>query len=251
VKEMNAKKNLMGYSYILWLCGKLVKEKGYKLDMEEAEYQIYNESAGEWIKKSGERIILRAPKGWNKDAPYNYKDKTGVWDITTFLTERYDGRTDLLGNVEYGKEVDGRLDMGKFWKDVVYQIAEEADTDINDVPFLELEPEDGVDRDAMKVLIAYVEEQTKKRKAEEGAKQSKPGAKRSGQSGSTREENIKAILLKNMKATLPVIAEELKKLGDTGAGGKTLSPSTLSPIVNKVKASMTELEGEGLRMCGV
>lgn len=88
---------------------------------------------------------------------------------------------------------------------------------------------------------------------------------RSGHSGSKREANIKKILKKTPKATLPTIAEALKELGDTGVGGKALSVGTLSPIVKKVRASIAEgdesssdeeegdtVEGEGhLRMCGV
>jgi len=72
---------------------------------------------------------------------------------------------------------------------------------------------------------------------------------RSGQSGSVREANIKKILEKTPKASLAKIAEELKELGDTGAGGKALSIGTLSPIVKSVKAG---LSGSGIpRMCGV
>lgn len=233
-EAMNDKKNLMGYSYILWLCGKLVKEKGYKISMEEADYQIYNESVSEWVTKRGERIILKSPEG-------------ATTDITSLLSKNYDGRGALLGK-EY-KEGEGGMD--KFWKEEVYTVAEETDIDINDTIFSELEPEDGVDRDVMKLLVAYVEKETKKRKAEEEEKMGKEEKKRSGQSGSAREENIKKILEKTPRATLPAIAEELKKLGDTGAGGKPLSAGTLSPIVKKVKESIKGLEGGELRMCGV
>ena len=239
-EAINAKKNLMGWSYILWMCGKLVKEHSYTIVMEEADYSIHNHEQG-WIDKRGERLLLKAP---------NDKEGKNVWDITTMLTQNYDGKSMGIGK-EYDKPnyEGGRGEMDKFWKEEVYKVAEETDIDIDDNIFAELEPDDGLDRDAMKVMMEYIEKETTKRKAEEDEKKPKKATARSGHSGSKREENIKAILQKTPKATLPVIAEELKKLGDTGKGDKPLSAGTLSPIVKKVKE---ELSGEGhLRMCGV
>jgi len=255
-KAMNDKKNLMGWSYILWMCGKLVKEHSYKMVIEETDYKIYNHDHGEWLTKRGERILLKAPET---------KVGKNIWDITSMLTHNYDGREGGIDK-EYEKPnyEGGRGEMDKFWKDVVYKIADETDIDIDDNVFAELEPDDGVDRDAMKVMMEYIEKETNKRKAEEDEKKPKKPTARSGQSGSKREENIKKILEADPKATLPKIAEALKKLGDTGVGDKPLSAGTLSPIVKKVKASIAEgddsasdeeeddtVEGEGhLRMCG-
>jgi hypothetical protein len=237
---MNDKKNLMGWSYILWKCGKLIKEHSYTIGFEDdVEFSVYNKSAEDWVKKTGKRLMLKAPEG---------SDAKGKWDITNFLTNNYNGKDGLLGKKEYGKPTGqyGKLEMDDFWRDDVYGVAEEADIDIDDNVFMELEPDDGLDRDAMKVIMAYIEVETKKKEAFENEVIPKPGQKpkvRSGHSGSKREENIKAILEKTPKASLAKIAEELKELGDTGAGGKALSIGTLSPIVKKVKEG---LSGSGL-----
>jgi len=228
---INDKKNLMGWSYILWMCGKLVKEHSYKMVIEESDYRIYNHEQG-WLDKRGERLLLKAPES---------KEGKDEWDITTMLTQNYDGKG-AIGKDEYEKPnyEGGRGEMDKFWKDVVYKIADETDIDIDDNIFAELEPDDGLDRDAMKVMMEYIEKETKKRKAEEDEKKPKKPTARSGQSGSKREENIKKILEADPKASLTKIAGELLKLGDSGKGGKALSAGTLSPIVKKVKEAMKE-----------
>jgi len=74
---------------------------------------------------------------------------------------------------------------------------------------------------------------------------------RSGFSGKKREALIKEILEEDSTLSLVKIAEKLKEKGDTGAGGKALSASTLSPLVKKVKES---LKGSGSYepvMCGI
>jgi hypothetical protein len=109
------------------------------------------------------------------------------------------------------------------------------------------------DREALDATRKRLEEDAI-RKAREEEKEAnrrpKSDKPRSGHSGDKREANIKAILEKNPKATLPVIGEELKKLGDFGAGGKPLSGATLSPIVKKVKESLTG-SGHVPPMCGI
>lgn len=263
---LEAKKNTMGFAFFFWMLGKLKKEHGATIVEEEVKDMgkrlvLTNKKGISWEITSClfDRLYYDMPsyQGGNFRGGVSVKKEGDMW-VKRFprivSASDYDEPEEDRNLVVYIKSVFGvkkekellqgsvvsAIEMNEFYEKEVYPLAGELDVNIDETPFFELEVEDGVDRDAMKVIREYVERVGKERIAREKAKEQgeKAPNARSGQSGEAREAMIKSILMKNTKATIAQIGKELLEKGDGGKGGKPLAPSTLSPIVAKVKTSL-------------
>jgi len=257
---LEAKKNTMGFAFFFWMLGKLKKEHGATIVEEEVKDMgkrlvLTNKKGISWEITSClfDRIYYDMPsyQGGNFRGGVSVKKEGDMWvKRTTSNDEPEEDRNlvvyihSVFGVKKKHVALQGytsmRLEMDEFYEKDVYPLAEELDVNIDETPFYELEVEDGVDRDAMKVIREYVERVGNERIAMEKAREQgeKAPNARSGQSGEAREAMIKSILMKNTKATIAQIGKELLEKGDGGKGGKPLAPSTLSPIVAKVKSSL-------------